>query len=214
LGSEENDSARGAAPLGSSGADEDHFILVGVECQCRGLGSSDRSRPMRKSITRIFSRRQKRADKKEKRSSSVEPPSNRLMSADDVSHHPPRSASSQSEKFEIESIALHPPKESPTSRKPLLPGGKNQMPEDVANTRPRENTPPRIVVPTRLADDDDGDEIEDTIQMMKSYDAVPPLEETKLPRGGVSIETKALGRIQVRSNITNIAWRSTLYNAL
>lgn len=31
-----------------------------------------------------------------------------------------------------------------------------------------------------------------------AYDSVPILEQTKLPRGGVSVETKAVGRIQVR----------------
>jgi hypothetical protein len=168
---------------------------------------------MRKSITRIFSRRQKRGNNEKQSSAAVEPsPPERLlgsgrMSADDAgpcssNHLPHRSSSTQNEKFEIESIALPPKESSPTSR-PNAIGGKFQMPEDnMANARSRENTPPRIVVPIRLADDnenDEGDEIEDTIQMMKAYDAVPPLEETKLPRGGVSIETKAVGRIQVRA---------------
>jgi len=31
----------------------------------------------------------------------------------------------------------------------------------------------------------------------EAYDAIPILEQTKLPRGGISIETKAIGRIQV-----------------
>ena len=31
-----------------------------------------------------------------------------------------------------------------------------------------------------------------------SYDAIPLIEQTKLPRGGISMETKAVGRIQVR----------------
>ena len=31
-----------------------------------------------------------------------------------------------------------------------------------------------------------------------AYNAIPVLEQTKLPRGGVSVETKALGRVQVR----------------
>jgi hypothetical protein len=30
------------------------------------------------------------------------------------------------------------------------------------------------------------------------YDSVPVLEQTKLPRGGVSVDTKAVGRVQVR----------------
>jgi hypothetical protein len=31
-----------------------------------------------------------------------------------------------------------------------------------------------------------------------AYDAIPILEQTKLPRGGLSVETKAVGRVQVR----------------
>lgn len=31
-----------------------------------------------------------------------------------------------------------------------------------------------------------------------AYDSIPLLEQTKLPRGGISMETKAVGRIQVR----------------
>ena len=33
--------------------------------------------------------------------------------------------------------------------------------------------------------------------VVMSYDQIPVLEQTKLPRGGVSIETKAVGRVQV-----------------
>ena len=32
----------------------------------------------------------------------------------------------------------------------------------------------------------------------KTYDSIPLLEQTKLPRGGISIETKAVGMVQVR----------------
>lgn len=32
-----------------------------------------------------------------------------------------------------------------------------------------------------------------------AYDSIPLLEQTKLPRGGISMETKAVGRIQVSS---------------
>ena len=31
-----------------------------------------------------------------------------------------------------------------------------------------------------------------------AYDSIPLLEQTKLPRGGISVETKAVGRVQVR----------------
>ena len=34
-------------------------------------------------------------------------------------------------------------------------------------------------------------------QLVRAYDAIPVLEQTMLPRGGVSVETKAVGRIQV-----------------
>jgi len=33
---------------------------------------------------------------------------------------------------------------------------------------------------------------------IKAYDEIPVMEQTKLPRGGVSVETKAVGRVQVR----------------
>lgn len=39
--------------------------------------------------------------------------------------------------------------------------------------------------------------IEDGPAVIKSYDAIPILEQTKLPRGGVSMETQAVGRVQV-----------------
>ena len=32
-----------------------------------------------------------------------------------------------------------------------------------------------------------------------NYDSIPVLEQIKLPRGGVSVETKAVGRVQVRT---------------
>mmetsp|Transcript_17577 Transcript_17577/g.26678 ORF Transcript_17577/g.26678 Transcript_17577/m.26678 type:complete len:1423 (+) Transcript_17577:418-4686(+) len=38
--------------------------------------------------------------------------------------------------------------------------------------------------------------IEDGPAVIKSYDAIPILEQTKLPRGGVSMETQAVGRVQ------------------
>jgi hypothetical protein len=42
------------------------------------------------------------------------------------------------------------------------------------------------------------DMISDSPEHSKAYELVPELEQTKLPRGGVSIETKAVGRVQVR----------------
>lgn len=39
---------------------------------------------------------------------------------------------------------------------------------------------------------------EDSPDVINSYESIPVLEQTKLPRGGLSIETKAVGRVQVR----------------
>ena len=36
-----------------------------------------------------------------------------------------------------------------------------------------------------------------TSSLSEAYDAIPEIEQTKLPRGGISIETKAVGRVQV-----------------
>jgi hypothetical protein len=44
------------------------------------------------------------------------------------------------------------------------------------------------------------DMISDSPEHSKAYELVPDLEQTKLPRGGVSIETKAVGRVQVRGD--------------
>ena len=41
-------------------------------------------------------------------------------------------------------------------------------------------------------------DVGDAPHIAKAYDDIPLLEQTKLPRGGVSVETKAVGRVQVR----------------
>jgi len=41
-------------------------------------------------------------------------------------------------------------------------------------------------------------EVGEPPHMTKSYNGIPVLEQTKLPRGGVSVETQAVGRVQVR----------------
>lgn len=41
-----------------------------------------------------------------------------------------------------------------------------------------------------------------------AYDSIPLMEQTKLPRGGISIETKAVGRIQVSLCSEPDNWRS------
>jgi hypothetical protein len=38
----------------------------------------------------------------------------------------------------------------------------------------------------------------DAPHLVQAYNDIPVLEQTKLPRGGVSVETKAVGRVQVR----------------
>jgi len=42
------------------------------------------------------------------------------------------------------------------------------------------------------------EETDEALHLVKSYDEIPVLEQTKLPRGGVSVETAAVGRVQVR----------------
>jgi hypothetical protein len=44
---------------------------------------------------------------------------------------------------------------------------------------------------------------EDAPSVVKAYDAIPVLEQTKLPRGGISMETKAVGRVQVSEATLN-----------
>jgi hypothetical protein len=37
-------------------------------------------------------------------------------------------------------------------------------------------------------------------ELSECYDVIPEMEQTRLPRGGISIETKAVGRVQVRAS--------------
>jgi hypothetical protein len=39
-------------------------------------------------------------------------------------------------------------------------------------------------------------------ELSECYDVIPEMEQTRLPRGGISIETKAVGRVQVRASST------------
>ena len=48
----------------------------------------------------------------------------------------------------------------------------------------------------------DGHSPPDDHVLARMYDSIPPLEVTKLPRGGISIETEAVGRVQVRSSFS------------
>jgi hypothetical protein len=48
-----------------------------------------------------------------------------------------------------------------------------------------------VVVPQSSAEDRHA-------TISNAYDSIPLLEQTKLPRGGISVETKAVGRVQVR----------------
>lgn len=45
--------------------------------------------------------------------------------------------------------------------------------------------------------DASGHAFDDAPHIIRSYDSVPLLEQTKLPRGGISMETQAVGRVQV-----------------
>jgi hypothetical protein len=50
------------------------------------------------------------------------------------------------------------------------------------------------------------DESEDPF-LISSYGDIPVLEQTKLPRGGVSVETSAVGRVQVSAIMSCIRKR-------
>lgn len=71
--------------------------------------------------------------------------------------------------------------------------------ETVSNRAPHSI---RHIKPTTMDNDFQSsgmiDMISDSPEHSKAYELVPDLEQTKLPRGGVSIETKAVGRVQVR----------------
>jgi hypothetical protein len=69
--------------------------------------------------------------------------------------------------------------ESPQENQHILSTKKNP---------PLKQTPPLPPPPV---------EIHDTSVLVKSYDQIPVLEQTKLPRGGISVETAAVGRVQV-----------------
>ena len=45
--------------------------------------------------------------------------------------------------------------------------------------------------------DASGHGFDDAPHVVRSYNAIPLLEQTKLPRGGISMETQAVGRVQV-----------------
>lgn len=48
------------------------------------------------------------------------------------------------------------------------------------------------------------------LPVVLSYEQIPLLEQTKLPRGGVSIDTKAVGRVQVRKRLI---WKTTKHGS-
>lgn len=85
----------------------------------------------------------------------------------------------------------HPDK--PTAK----PSESNTMPEEeevaapTGSQNPEQEGANRITSKVKEAD---------APHVVLSYDAVPVLEQTKLPRGGVSVDTKAVGRVQVRSS--------------
>lgn len=89
---------------------------------------------------------------------------------------------------------------SPQAQEESSPASKPvRMPESTQDallgTRPPPRPQPSAIrseVSERLA-------IDDSPLIVRSYDAIPVLDQTKLPRGGVSVETQAVGRVQVRA---------------
>jgi glyoxylase-like metal-dependent hydrolase (beta-lactamase superfamily II) len=68
-------------------------------------------------------------------------------------------------------------------------------------TQVDEVTPPKQAVDFAEVKGGGGETCDDFVEspaIARAYDAVPILEQTKLPRGGVSVDTKAVGRVQVR----------------
>lgn len=55
---------------------------------------------------------------------------------------------------------------------------------------------------TSTTSDASGHVFDDAPHIVRSYDSIPLLEQTKLPRGGISMDTKSVGRVQVCRGIT------------
>jgi hypothetical protein len=55
------------------------------------------------------------------------------------------------------------------------------------------------------------DDTEDPF-LISSYGNIPVLEQTKLPRGGVSVETAAVGRVQVCENVSFVLYCDVFLN--
>ena len=98
--------------------------------------------------------------------------------------------------------SAHPRNDPPGNRGSTLRGGKleaTKMEKKVGKSAGADGASPsnvgknvnEVVVPKSNAEDRHA-------TIARAYDAIPLLEQDKLPRGGISIETKAVGRVQVR----------------
>ena len=67
-------------------------------------------------------------------------------------------------------------------------------PVSTRDVKSTSDSPPSDAMKSPLSEE----EMPDGPTIANNYAAIPVLEQTKLPRGGVSVETKAVGRVQVR----------------
>ena len=91
------------------------------------------------------------------------------------------------------------PKNSKEDEEPAAVPTKSKGVEKKANgnsTLPPSPPPVKENVDEVVVPEMGGEDRHATISM--AYDSIPLLEQTKLPRGGISIETKAVGMVQVR----------------
>ena len=74
---------------------------------------------------------------------------------------------------------------------------RTQGHEKIVNTNGSSSQLNEVVFPESSAEDRHS-------TISRAYDSIPLLEQIKLPRGGISVETEAVGRVQVRG----IGWMS------
>lgn len=142
---------------------------------------------MRKSFSKIFNRR-KAKKRKQQRAASLEYQQETPPTADVKKPSSDRVLRRPTAESAVESAALEPPAKTTTQKAIEKPAGFTPV------HRPL----PKHLPPTML-------ESIDSPVVVNAYEDIPVLEDTKLPRGGVSVETKAVGRVQVRVSI----WQMT-----
>jgi len=88
---------------------------------------------------------------------------------------------------------------------PVLRGNETAIKPDIEtqstlkNRTQMENTPLELSTgEAATATSRNNQEFKDSPEVKKAYDAIPLLDQKKLPRGGCSVDTKAVGRVQVR----------------